>query len=401
LAVNGTDAPWKYDGTTHAAWSPTGPTVANLIWVHSCKNRVFAGEVNSRDFWYGALGAIPGTMTRFPLSGIRGAQGNLLYMCTMTRDTGSGPDDYAIFVTQEGQVIVYAGTDPGDAAAWSIVGVYQIPRPLQSRRSWAQLFGDVVIATELDYIFLSAALQESGAVILTPSLLTGAMQSEAGKYADNYGWEFVVHEPDNVLISNVPRETNTQYIQHVFNLQTRAPSRFTGWNFRCFGKFNGKLYAGGNNAVYRLFGGRSDDSSSTETQIPLRAQTAWTDLQSADIKRIQAIRPLIRSAGAFTYGAEVGVDFQDPQVTALASNGPAGATTLWGDTAATTTLWGDTAATTTYWAGTPTVGASTAREWRLLGGRGSDFCLGIASNVKDQIIDWLSTDYKINLVGRF
>ncbi len=402
LAVNGTDAAWKYDGATHAAWAPTGPTAANLIWVNSWKNRVYAGEKNTRDFWYGALGAIPGTMTRFPLSGIRGAQGNILFMCAMTRDTGTGPDDYAIFVTTEGQAIVYAGSDPGNAVNWQLVGVYQIPRPLASRRSYAQLFGDVVIATELDYVFLSQALQESGALIVQPSTLTGAVQAEATKYSANYGWELFTFEPLNVLLGNVPRETNAQYVQHVINLQTRAASRITGWPFRTFGQYAGDLYGGTNNAVYKLFSGASDDSSSSETRIQLRAQTAWHDFGNPGITHIRAVRPLIRSAGDLTFAAELGTDFVDPQILAVATTGPTGAETHWGDEAGFTTKWGDEAGQTTYWSGGASGTVSTAREWRLLSSHGSDHSLALAADIKDYTaLEWLSTDYKLSQAGGF
>lgn len=401
-AVNGTDQPWKYDGTTHANWTPTatGLTDNDIAWVFSFKNRLYIGTGGSRNFYYSTLGGDT-TFTEFPLEGIRGAQGNILFMAAMTRDTGSGPDDFAVFVTDQGQAIVYQGTNPGDAAAWGLVGVYKIPKPINSRRAHSQIFGDVVIATELDYIFLNATLQQSGAVILTPSKLTGAMQAAAKSYKDNYGWELVISEQDNLLFSNVPRETNAQYHQHVFNLQTRAGARFTGWNFNTFATWNGKLYAGGNGAVYRVMSRLSDDASTSENQIQMRCQTAWTDLNSPEIKHVKATRLLLRTQGPFTYGAAVGVDFIDPAVVAQPSAGPTSATTLWGDTAATTTLWGDTASTETYWAGTTTASPASAREWRLLGGRGSDYCLSLAADVVDQSIDWLSTDYKLHLAGRY
>ena len=485
IAVNGADTPWTYDGTTHANWAPTGPTAADLIWITSFKNRVFCGEKDTRDFWYGDLGVIPGTLTRFPLSGIRGAQGNLLFMAALTRDTGSGADDYAVFVTDQGQAIVYAGTWPGGGSAtWNLVGVYQIPKPMNSRRGFAQLFGDIVIATELDYIFLSQALQTSGATVLEPSKLTGAQRDAAQLYKANYGWELTVSESDNILISNIPLTTNANYQQHVINLQTRAASRFKGWNFPTFARFNGHLYAGGANVVYRVLNTLSDDSSSSETEIQLHAQTAWTDLDNAEIKQVKAIRPLIRSHGDFTYAAEIGVDFVDPAPVAVSSSGPAAASTFWGDQSGKLTHWGDggigleydidydneaggpftnpetiswtggtgtitglvdngadgtisftlvsgvivtnnleitgassgatadadgapaangsgTSTTQTFWSGSTTGSAATAREWRLIAGRGSDYCLALKANIKDQQVDWLSTDYKVHLAGRF
>lgn len=407
-AVNGVDAPWKYNGTAHSAWSPTltpsagaAPTMNAFAWVFSFKNRIYAGRSGSRNFWYSDLGD-DGTLTEFPLEGIREAQGNILFMGAMTRDTGSGPDDFAVFVTDQGQTIVYQGTNPGDTAAWSIVGVYKIPKPINSRSAHSQLFGDIVIATELDYIFLNDTLQKSGSVILSPTKMTGAMQEASALYKDNYGWEMVISEQDNLLFCNVPRETNVQYHQHLFNLQTRAATRFTGWNFNTFAVWNGKLYAAGNDAVYRVMSQQSDDASTSANQINMRCQTAWTDLENPQIKHVKATRLLLRTQGKFNYGAAVGVDFINPAVVSQSSSGPASSSgTLWGDAPSTTTLWGDAPSATTYWAGTAVASTSSAREWRLLSGRGSDFCLSVSADVSNQSVDWLSTDYKLHLSRRY
>ena len=402
LGVNGTDTPWQYGGGGNiAAWSPTGPTAANLAWVASFKNRVFAGEKNSRDFWYGGLGAIPGAMTKFPLSGVRGAQGNILFMASMTRDTGAGPDDYAVFVTDQGSVIVYQGTDPSSASTWAIVGVYTIPRPVSSRRAWAQIFGDVVIATEADYIFLSEALQKGGSVVLNPSLLAGEMPVVSRRYRANFGWQIVANPEQNLLLCNVPRVTGSQYDQHVWNLQTRAPCKFTGWNFRCFGSFNGRLYGGGNGAVYEVMSGQSDDSDGAEIAIQTRARTAWQHFGSAGIKRVHALRPFFRAVSSVPVSLTLGADFIEQNHASVTSTGTSTATTFWGDTLGATTRWGDELGFTTYWSGVSFGNLSTQREWQTISARGSVFQLGLSVDLINQPLQWLGTDFKVSSTGGF
>lgn len=388
LMVNGTNAPLQWTGSGNvAAWAPTGPTIANLIGVHVFKNRVFAWEKNSRDFWYSALGAFTGAFTRFPLSGIRGGQGNLLFMATWTRDGGAGPDDYAVFVTDAGSVIVYAGTDPSLAASWQIVGVYQIPRPL-GIRAWANVLGDLLIATESDYIFLSEALQKAG-VTTEATKLAGAMSAAAALYRSNYGWQVVVHPRGNKILSNVPLETNAQYEQHVINVQTRAACRFTNWPMRCFAVFNGNLYGGGDGKVYRLDQGRSDDATSGNTAIPVRAKTAFTDFGAPGrLKRVTAIRALLRVSETLTATYTLAVDFADKDGAVVASTGSAASSPAWDDP-----LW-DVA----YWS--EETQATAQRRWRMLGGRGSDFSVGLTVDVKNQALEWLSTDYLLESAGR-
>lgn len=403
LAVNGTDAPWKFSGGTNAtAWTPTGPTLANLAWVFSFKNRVFAGEKNTRDFWYGALGAGQGTMTRFPLSGIRGAQGNILFMSAMTRDTGSGPDDYAVFVTTEGQVIVYAGTDPSDASAWSLVGVYQIPRPIQSRKAHAQIFGDVVIATERDYVFLSQALQQGGAFVLQPSAMAGAIQQAATLYGTNAEWQMIAWPEANQILCNIPTTSANDgaYIQHVFNAQTRAACTYTGWNVATMGRYDGKLYGTLTDKVVRLDSGRADDADDTPTAIEVRYRSAWWDLKSPQIKHVHAIRPFFRTYQPVRPRLQLATDFRNLDHAPVAQTGII-ADTKWGDTAGVTTLWGDTAGTSTYWSGGLTGNFAQDRAWRLLSNRGTDFQLIMSVDLLNHAFEWVSTDYKLAGAGGF
>jgi hypothetical protein len=42
-------------------------------------------------------------------------------------------DDYAAFITSEGQVAVYSGADPASSTTWSLVGVFDIGAPIGRR----------------------------------------------------------------------------------------------------------------------------------------------------------------------------------------------------------------------------------------------------------------------------
>jgi hypothetical protein len=389
LMVNGTDAPLKWTGSGNVAnWVPTGPTIANLIGIHSFKNRVYVWEKFSRDFWYGDPNVIPGALTRFPLSGIRGAQGNLLFMETWTRDGGAGPDDYAVFVTDAGWCIIYAGYWPGGGdATWSLVGVYQIARPL-SIRAHAQVLGDVLIATDTDYVLLSEAIQQAG-VVTQASKLAGAIRTAAAAYRTNYGWELCVYPRGNYVLSNIPLQANTQYEQHIINIQTRAACKYTGWNFRTYCVFGGNLYGSTSGKVYRLEIGRSDDSSNTATAIKARVKTAFNDLGApGKLKHVTAIRPLLRVSGTLTAGWRLVTDFQDVDAPIVASTGSAATLPVW-DTAA----W-DTA----YWSLEAT--AITIRTWKTYAGRGTHFSVEMSCDIKNQALEWLSTDYLGDMAAR-
>ena len=74
-------------------------------------------------------------------------------------DSGSGLDDVCIFVSDQGEIAVYQGTDPASASTWSLVGVYEIGKPLNKHASFGA-GGDLAILTEDGIIPVSEALRK-------------------------------------------------------------------------------------------------------------------------------------------------------------------------------------------------------------------------------------------------
>jgi hypothetical protein len=83
--------------------------------------------------------------------------GFLMAMATWTVDGGQGPDDLAAFITSKGQVILYKGTDPTNANAWAMVGVFDLPPPI-GRRCFMRFGADVILITSQGALPLSQAL---------------------------------------------------------------------------------------------------------------------------------------------------------------------------------------------------------------------------------------------------
>ena len=133
FVCNGADTPKTYNGSTWADSTITGPTIANLIWCNLHQRRLWVGEVDSLTAWYGGTNAIGGSFTQFSLAGIAKLGGYIMAMGTWTRDAGDGQDDVAVFITSEGEAIVYEGTDPSAASTWSLIGVFRIGRPIGRR----------------------------------------------------------------------------------------------------------------------------------------------------------------------------------------------------------------------------------------------------------------------------
>jgi hypothetical protein len=152
IMVNGGSTPLKWNrASAWESWSASFSGGANMWGINKFKQRLFTWEENNSKFWYSSVDQFLGTFQPFDLGGI--ISGKLQIVASLTKDGGAGPDDYIAFISDQGDVAVYAGADPGDANDWFLVGVYKIGRPL-SKDSFVQYGSQTVVLCEDDFYFL-------------------------------------------------------------------------------------------------------------------------------------------------------------------------------------------------------------------------------------------------------
>lgn len=249
MLFNGVDKPAYYNGT---AWTAvdnasvpalTGVTTTALIGGMSFKGRLILIESGKLKFWYLAAGAVGGALNAFDLTAQASGGGYLMACTNWTMDGGSGMDDRAVFVTSEGEVIVYAGTDPATAADWQKVGTYFVGKPI-GRKCLCKYGGDVLILTENGIVSLAAIV--SGIINQSKYKISDKIQGTyigyAQQYKSNFGWDIFVYPKENALIVNVPAAEDGTHYQLLMNITTGAWSRFNGWNAESFGILDSQLY---------------------------------------------------------------------------------------------------------------------------------------------------------------
>ncbi len=287
FACNGADTPQVWDGSTWANTTITGPTVDNLAWVNIHQRRMWVGEVDSLRGWYLAPNAIGGAATFFDFTGLASLGGSLLGLGTWTRDGGSGPDDLAVFLTTEGEALIYAGNDP--ASNWALVGIFRLGRPL-GRRCMIRAGAELMVMTDLGFVSLSDVLpvdraQQSAAAFsrkINPTVV-----SQARTYFADFGWQAFLYPSSNMAIFNVPNfGTNQQY---VFNTITRAACRFVGVDAKCWGLLGNSAYFGGTNAVYLFDSGVTDADAAVDAMAVQAFNPFGSAAQKKAFKRAQAI----------------------------------------------------------------------------------------------------------------
>lgn len=352
IAVNGVDKPAYYDGTTWTAvdnaTTPalTGVTTTTIVGVNVYKNRLFFIVNNSLDVWYLPSGSIGGALTKFPLGTEAKKGGYLVAMVTWTRDAGDGSDDVAVFLTSEGEAIVYQGDNPSSASFWQKIGTYKIGKPLGYRCA-SQYAGEAVIITENGVFPMSALLQTGEAERAKFAMsykIQNAFTNAARSYRGVFGWKTTVFPAFDAMLVNVPLVEDGEHEQYVMNTITKSWCKFTEWDAEDFAVFNYELYFVKGLIVYKAWTGVSDLGAN----ISFYAKQAFQNFGDENPKQCKMFMPILTVNGPVNYGVDVDVDFADDEITGSASY----AVTAGG-------IWNTSEWNEAYWSS----GTVVARQW--------------------------------------
>ena len=323
IMVNGVDEALYFDGTTwvsvDGASTPalTGVATTALVHVNIHKSRLYFIQKDTLSFWYLAAGAAGGALTEFRLDGVAQKGGYLMAMATWTVDGGDGPDDRAVFITSEGEIIVYAGNNPSSATSWALVGVYNLGRPL-GRRCFTKYGGDLVLLTQNGAFPLAAALQ-SAAIDYKLALsfkIEDAFNTAARSYGTIFGWVPIAYPTQSALIVNVPQSEDGVHEQYVMNTITKSWCKFTDWNAEDFAVMGAELYFCSGTAVYKAWTGTVDGANS----IIAYGKTAFSYFNSMGVqKKFKMFRPVLAVNGNLTFLTDIDVDFRDDIISGTAT----------------------------------------------------------------------------------
>jgi len=324
IAANGVDKPLYYNGTTWTAvdnvTTPalTGLTTTKIISLFASKGRLYFIEKDSLSFWYLPAGVAGGALLEFDLSGVARMGGFLMAGATWTVDGGDGPDDRVVFITSQGEVIVYQGDNPSSASFWQLVGVYNLGKPL-GRRCLTRYGGDVIVLTQNGAFPLSAAIQSSTINYSTALSfkIQNAFTEAARDYGTTFGWTPILYPDQSALIVNIPIAEDGEHQQYVMNTITKAWCKFTQWNAEDFAIFNSKLYFATSTKVVLAWSSHRDGSSN----IIAYGKQAFSYFGApGTLKKFTLYRPVLSTDGSLTFSADIDIDFQDSPLLSTAGS---------------------------------------------------------------------------------
>lgn len=343
----------------------TGVDASDLSqnWVY--KNRIFYVEKNSLNAWYLAVDAITGAASKFPLGGVFTLGGSLLFGATWSIESGTGLTEQCVFFTTEGEVVVYQGTNPADAAAWSKVGVYRIGKP-RGPKAFIRAGGDLVIATDIGFIPLSVATQRDIAA-LSPSAIsypieTGWNDAVADRITLN--WNCAVWPTKQMVIVALPTGVGQQPQMLVANARTGAWCVFTELDATCLVLFGDRFFFGSRDGVVveMEVTGADQGGAFTATVVPLFDPLKIPAALKTGLLARSSVRAKSRVQVQLSLQADYNISLPSPPDDISTVVGSVWGTAEWGSA-----QWGTEAAKQTF------------REWQSVPGSG--YALAVASQI--------------------
>lgn len=261
-------------------------TALAQVWLF--KERFFFVEGGTTSAWYLPVESIGGAAVELDLGSVFRKGGSLLFGATWSLDSGAGLDDVCLFVSTEGEIAVYEGTDPSSASTWALVGVYDIGKPLD-KHAFFKAGGDLAILTEDGIIPVSEALRKDRAalqaVAITYPIEDAWKDAIAGKSASS-PVTATLWQDETQLLVGTPKTDENLKVSFVANARTGAWARITGWDVRCQAVANGQLYFGSSTGpVYAADQGGTDaDMSFTAHYVPkFKTSLDWQSCNMAGL----------------------------------------------------------------------------------------------------------------------
>jgi len=382
LMVNGSDAPRDYNGTAIAStsWTGSGLTIANLFAITAFKGRVYLLEKNTQNVWYGGVGAVTGSLTKFDLSGVAGSfGGTVAAIGSVTNDGGDGVDDLLVVMMSTGDTLIYQGSDPG--VDFALVGVFRLGSPV-GRRPLVRIGGELSAITRDGLIPMARMLRTGRAKDDTAMTdkIRSAFDDSLATFGTDAGWEVCFYPLGNKLFVNIPI-SGGNHQQYVMNTATGAWCRYVGINAYTWCVFNDELYFGGKDGkVYQAETGFSDNG----TPILLDGQQAYTFMRARGVlKLISAMRLTFRASSNAQASLILNTDFNN-RSRSVSFKISSGVATSWDEAEWDSFTWGGA--------------EKTIGKWKYVVGKGYCASVRVTASVNTGVA-WQDTSYQYQSAG--
>lgn len=376
--VNGADTALEYNGSTWSTATLTHASLSStnkLFTVGVFAERMWFAEKDTFNVYYLPVRTKSGAMTQLNLGSWFKLGGYLNSIITLT-DNSNSLTDYIGFLSSEGEIIIYSGTDPASAATWIQAGHIRIGRPvIKGNRTWCKFGADaLVLCSDGVYPLRKAFTQQtSESYIAVSDRIRNLINGDIALHGSKYGWVCMQYPSGSKLIVNVPTAEDSASYQYVMNTQTGAWCKYTGWTAFCFESTRDTLYFGGNGVMVKADTTANDGTAA----ITASAKQSFNYLGSRGVaKHVKMLRPILSTDGEMSLAVTVDVDYGSVEPTYLRPFSSGSGSDPWGG------IW-DVA-----WSGAVVAN----NKWFGVTGIGHAIAPRLKSETDGTVLSWSATD---------
>lgn len=262
--ANGVDTPRYYNGSTWNTCAITSaqknrtldPTRLNGCIIHH--RRIFFFEQGTLNLWYLDQDAVNGPAYIIPIAPVVRNGGQIVAIGSETPEGGRSQQDRLVVVTDQGEMVVYTGSNPATASTWSAAAVYEVSEPI-GQRCLLRYGGDLLFASKDGVLPISGITSkpdpERPLTAITDEI-RNAYHAAALTGVGSPLWNMVDNEHHKLTLINVPYYGGTvQFVKPADG----GWSAFSGLNATCWLSVGDDLFFGREDgSVFRLAGNQDD-----------------------------------------------------------------------------------------------------------------------------------------------
>jgi len=180
-----------------------------VVGATAYRRRMYFLEANTLGFWYLPADAVAGAATFYNAGTMFTKGGYAVAINVLTIDNATGPNDYLVVYSSEGEVCIFNGNDPA-ATSWTPLGCLYVGKPANRGVYVPEVLlaygGDVYAFTQVGIISIRAAMapQAAGKTISISDPIDPALVSYIRVDSDNICKLFLL-QAKNLIIANLGR----------------------------------------------------------------------------------------------------------------------------------------------------------------------------------------------------
>ncbi len=329
----------------------TDPNNFNFITIW--KQKIWFVQRESGNAWHMDEAAVfTGDVSQFNFSDQFRFGGPLVSLHNWTLDGGNGIDDHLVAISGSGDVVVYAGTDPGSEGTFGLVGSWYVGELPAGNRVATEFSGELYVLSVQGLLPLSNLL--NGAGIETPDTYISAkispyIRAVMDRVRKQFGWHIHIHPKQSLLYINSPKLIDRSQVAFTMYFGTRAWGTIRDLTKSHTANWQGEVYWTDNvrNKIFIQRGNvdgvyLDQEIDGLPEAIDWSVLTAYSTMGApAQYKRVQYIRPMFVANADPSFNVNARFDF-DITETDSPPSFTGGSSALWDSLTALwdTSTWG-------------------------------------------------------------